>query len=193
MNSLLLNSLKINSINRVNTATLSSCVNKLIINQFHNSKINAEISSYTPNKLNLNANNNLKTKVNSDNIKNFDILINPKQQPNFQKTQLDVKVNLNVTKHKKPGIIFDVDGVLVKGKNVLPETLKALKLLYTLHIPFMFLTNGGGKTEKKKAEELSRRFQVPIHEEQVVLGHSPMKNIPEDIKEKVVLVIGPGI
>jgi len=191
MNSLLLNSLKINSINRVNTATLSSCVNKLIINQFHNSKINAEISSYTPNKLNLNANNNLKTKVNSDNIKNFDILINPKQQPNFQKTQLDVKVNLNVTKHKKPGIIFDVDGVLVKGKNVLPETLKALKLLYTLHIPFMFLTNGGGKTEKKKAEELSRRFQVPIHEEQVVLGHSPMKNIPEDIKEKVVLVIGP--
>jgi len=191
MNYLLINSLNINSINRVNTATLSSCVNKLIINQFHNSKINAEISSFTPNKLNLNTNNNLKIKVNSDNIKNLDILVNSKQQLNIQKPQLDVKVNLSITKHKKPGIVFDVDGVLVKGKNVLPETLKALKLLYTLHIPFMFLTNGGGKTEKKKAEELSRRFQVPIHEEQVVLGHSPMKNIPEDIKEKVALVIGP--
>jgi len=164
MNYLLFNSVKFNSIKRVNSVALSSCVNKLIINQFHNSK------------LNLNINNNLKTKINNDTIKNFDILINQQQ----------------VTKHKKPGIVFDIDGVLVKGKTVLPETLKALKLLNTLRIPFMFLTNGGGKTEKKKAEELSRRFQVPIHEEQVVLGHSPMINVSEEIKNKVVLVIGPG-
>jgi len=113
MNYLLFNSVKFNSIKRVNSVALSSCVNKLIINQFHNSK------------LNLNINNNLKTKINNDTIKNFDILINQQQ----------------VTKHKKPGIVFDIDGVLVKGKTVLPETLKALKLLNVLHISFMFLTN----------------------------------------------------
>ncbi|ORX48082.1 HAD-superfamily hydrolase [Piromyces finnis] len=193
MNSMILNSCKNNGIKLINTLTLESCINKLLINQFHNAKSNKEIPSATPNTLNLNVNNpNLKIENSNDSdIKNIDILINPQQQANIQTPQVDLKLNLNVTKHKKPGIIFDIDGVLVKGKNVLPETLKTLKLLNTLHIPYMFLTNGGGKTEKKKAQELSQRFQVPIREEQVVLGHSPMRTISDEIKNKLVLVIGP--
>jgi len=194
MNPMLINSYKYNGIKLMNTLTIDSYFKKILINQFHNANSNKEIPSTTPNTLNLNINNsNLKVGKLSNDIKNLDILINPQQQANIKTPQLDVKVNLDVIKHKKPGIIFDIDGVLVKGKNVLPETLKTLKLLHTLHIPFMFLTNGGGKTEKKKAQELSQRFQIPIHEEQVVLGHSPMRTIPDEIKNKIVLVIGPGI
>jgi len=192
MNPMLINSYKYNGIKLMNTLTIDSYFKKILINQFHNANSNKEIPSTTPNTLNLNINNsNLKVGKLSNDIKNLDILINPQQQANIKTPQLDVKVNLDVIKHKKPGIIFDIDGVLVKGKNVLPETLKTLKLLHTLHIPFMFLTNGGGKTEKKKAQELSQRFQIPIHEEQVVLGHSPMRTIPDEIKNKIVLVIGP--
>lgn len=196
MNTLFLSSIKNTGINTTKKVALESCINKVLLYQFHNAKSNVEIPSATPNTLNLNINNKTnikkelpKTKVN--NIKNIDILINQQQQTNIHKPELDVKINLDVTKRKKPGIVFDIDGVLVKGKNVLPETLKTLKLLNTLHIPFVFLTNGGGKTEKKKAQELSQRFQVPIREEQIILGHSPMKMIPDEIKEKMALVIGP--
>lgn len=196
MNTLLSNSLNNTGIKIFNAVTLESCINKILINKFHNANSNSEISNTISNSINLNNNSNLKSELpNSsvNNIKNVDILINPQQQTNIQTPQFNVNVNLDVTKRKKPGIVFDIDGVLVKGKKVLPETLKTLKLLHTLHIPYMFLTNGGGKTEKKKAQELSQRFQVPIREEQVVLGHSPMRMVPDEIKDKIVLVIGPGI
>eukprot|EP00833_Pecoramyces_ruminatium_P008758 jgi/Orpsp1_1/1182790/evm.model.c7180000082668.1 len=194
MNTLLSNSLNNTGIKIFNAVTLESCINKILINKFHNANSNSEISNTISNSINLNNNSNLKSELpNSsvNNIKNVDILINPQQQTNIQTPQFNVNVNLDVTKRKKPGIVFDIDGVLVKGKKVLPETLKTLKLLHTLHIPYMFLTNGGGKTEKKKAQELSQRFQVPIREEQVVLGHSPMRMVPDEIKDKIVLVIGP--
>jgi HAD superfamily hydrolase (TIGR01456 family) len=189
MNSLLYNPLNNTSINTLNKVTLESCINKLLINQFHNAKINSEISSTTANKLNLNIKTELpNAKIN--NLKKVEILINP-QKTNLKSSQFDKKINIDIYNHKKPGIVFDVDGVLVKGKNVLPETHKALKLLDKLNIPYMFLTNGGGKTEKKKAQELSQRFGVPIHEEQIVLGHSPMRMVPDEIKNKIALVIGP--
>jgi len=194
MNTIIINSLKNTSISHFNSLTLETCINKIFIHQLHNSKPKAEIPSATSNTLNLNIKKKLELKKelnNTNDIKNLDILINPQQQTNIQTPNLNVNINLEVTKHKKPGIVFDIDGVLVKGKNVLPETLKTFKILDTLHIPYIFLTNGGGKTEKKKAQELSKRFQRPIHEEQIVLGHSPMRNVPNEIKEKITLIIGP--
>ncbi|ORX79010.1 HAD-superfamily hydrolase [Anaeromyces robustus] len=193
MNTIIVNSLKNSSVSQFNTLTFETCINKIFIQQLHNSKPKAP--SATPETLNLNINKNIELKEKltntNNNIKNLDILINPQQQTNIQTPKLDVNINLEVTKHKKPGIVFDIDGVLVKGKNVLPETFKTLKILDTLHIPYIFLTNGGGKTEKKKAQELSKRFHVPIREEQIVLGHSPMRNVPDEIKKKITLIIGP--
>ena len=60
-----------------------------------------------------------------------------------------------------PGIVSDIDGVIVKGKDQIPaarETLETLlKPVEFLNgqkhkLPFVFLTNGGGITEKTKIE-----------------------------------------
>lgn len=43
-----------------------------------------------------------------------------------------------------PFIITDIDGVLIRGKNVIPRTVEALQLIKKMRIPFCCLTNGGG-------------------------------------------------
>lgn len=43
-----------------------------------------------------------------------------------------------------PYIITDIDGVLIRGKNVIPRTVEALQLIRKLNLPFCCLTNGGG-------------------------------------------------
>ena len=51
----------------------------------------------------------------------------------------------------KHGIVFDVDGVLVLGKQVVPEAPAALQQLRADGVPHVFMTNGGGATEAAKA------------------------------------------
>nr|CAG8501277.1 8977_t:CDS:10 [Entrophospora candida] len=93
------------------------------------------------------------------------------------------------------GVCLDIDGVLIKGKNVIPETREALRILKGENklkkiIPFILLTNGGGVTERKRAIELSDMFGVPISEEQIVLAHSPMRSLTSTFMNSNVLVIG---
>ncbi|CAG8682074.1 11585_t:CDS:2, partial [Scutellospora calospora] len=64
------------------------------------------------------------------------------------------------------GICIDIDGVLIKGTTVVPETKSALQFLdgknkLKKKIPFVLLTNGGGVTESRKAEELSEMLGFP--------------------------------
>lgn len=159
----------------LNTINLYSCASKLLLNKNHNLSLNKN-----PDHLN--------------NISNVNININPPLKKDIlNKTtnvQLKKQVNLKVEKQKKPGIVFDIDGVLVKGKRILPETIQTFQLLESLKIPFIFLTNGGGIPEKQKALELSRKFNITIKEEQIVLGHSPMKSVAEKFKNDIVLIIG---
>lgn len=46
---------------------------------------------------------------------------------------------------------FDIDGVLIRGGKVIPEAIEAMKMLngeneYGIKVPYIFVTNGGGKT-----------------------------------------------
>ncbi|KAL0460254.1 UNVERIFIED_CONTAM: Mitogen-activated protein kinaseNTF6 [Sesamum latifolium] len=64
------------------------------------------------------------------------------------------------------GIAFDIDGVILRGDTPIGGSPQALKRLYddsgALRIPYVFLTNGGGVPESKRATELSKLLGVPI-------------------------------
>ncbi|KAM3441464.1 hypothetical protein MY1884_009025 [Beauveria asiatica] len=88
---------------------------------------------------------------------------------------------------------FDIDGVLVRGGKPIPEAIKAMQVLngdneYGLHIPHIFLTNGGGKTEEQRCKDLSGQLQQDVQPGQFICGHTPMREMAQ--KYKTVLVIG---
>ncbi len=58
--------------------------------------------------------------------------------------------------------------------------------------PVVFLTNGGGVSEARKAEQLSSWLQVPVSENQVVLSHTPMRDLVPRLGNAPVLISGMG-
>lgn len=78
---------------------------------------------------------------------------------------------------------FDIDGVLIRGGKPIPQAVEAMKvlngqnefgvkvyvssyhaLLFTHHFdrPYIFVTNGGGKTEQERCLDLSRQLEMEI-------------------------------
>ncbi|KAF2867140.1 cat eye syndrome critical region protein 5 precursor [Massariosphaeria phaeospora] len=84
---------------------------------------------------------------------------------------------------------FDIDGVLVRSSDPLPRAHKALSYLQSQRIPFVFLTNGGGKHESERVEELSAKLDVPIATSMFVQSHTPFADMDE-FKHKTVMVVG---
>ena len=64
------------------------------------------------------------------------------------------------------GFLFDIDGVFVRGKQVLPAAREAVKLLTDkagrFRVPAVFLTNAGNKLPTTKAVELSDILGVNV-------------------------------
>ncbi|XP_071484894.1 haloacid dehalogenase-like hydrolase domain-containing 5 [Diadema antillarum] len=93
------------------------------------------------------------------------------------------------------GLLFDIDGVLVRGKNVLPEALEAFQLLCdskgAVRVPTVFVTNAGNSLREQKAKQLTDILNVKIVPDQVVMSHSPLRILPQ-FHEKHVLVSGQG-
>ncbi|KAJ5093403.1 hypothetical protein N7456_009264 [Penicillium angulare] len=90
-------------------------------------------------------------------------------------------------------LAFDIDGVLMRGGQAIPEAVDAMKYInganpYGLKIPYIFLTNGGGKTEQERCEDLSRQLDVEICPGQFICGHTPMREMAA--KYNTVLVVG---
>lgn len=88
---------------------------------------------------------------------------------------------------------FDIDGVLVRGGKAIPEAIQAMKVLngeneYGVNVPYIFLTNGGGKTEQERCDDLSKQLELPINPGQFICGHTPMREMADTYK--TVLVIG---
>jgi len=94
------------------------------------------------------------------------------------------------------GILFDIDGVIVRGRRVLPFAPDAFKRLVDpstgkFRIPSVFLTNAGNSLRQEKADKLSDWLNVEVTEDQVVMAHSPLKMFTE-FHNKHVLVTGQG-
>ncbi|CCE79708.1 Piso0_001792 [Millerozyma farinosa CBS 7064] len=115
--------------------------------------------------------------------------------------------NSSIIKRKRKAIIdhervasyafcFDIDGVILRGPNTIPEAVEAMKLLngenkYNIKVPSIFVTNGGGKPESVRAADLSKRIGVTITPDQIIQGHTPMKDLV-DIYDNVLVVGGLG-
>ncbi|KAG4412329.1 hypothetical protein IFR04_014548 [Cadophora malorum] len=88
---------------------------------------------------------------------------------------------------------FDIDGVLIRGGRPIPEAIEAMKMLngeneYGIKIPYIFLTNGGGKTEAERCIDLSRQLDIEVSPAQFICGHTPMREMVA--KYNTVLVVG---
>jgi HAD superfamily hydrolase (TIGR01456 family) len=98
-----------------------------------------------------------------------------------------------VRKAKNMAFAFDIDGVLVHGDRLIPEGKRVLQMLngdnqLGIKIPHIVLTNGSGKPEKARCEQLSRILQNPISTDQFIQSHTPMRALAEYYS--TVLVVG---
>lgn len=62
---------------------------------------------------------------------------------------------------------FDIDGVLIRGGEPIPEAIEAMRMLngknsHGIKVPYIFLTNGGGKTEAERCIQLSKQLQITV-------------------------------
>ncbi|TMW60081.1 hypothetical protein Poli38472_000123 [Pythium oligandrum] len=88
------------------------------------------------------------------------------------------------------GIAFDIDGVLVRGGKELPRARQVLLSLRENNVPHIFLTNGGGCMEEEKAKNLGRALDLEIDPKQMILSHTPMRELVEKYKDARVLIMG---
>ncbi|KAG5421930.1 hypothetical protein I9W82_001023 [Candida metapsilosis] len=87
--------------------------------------------------------------------------------------------------------VFDIDGVLIRGKKPIPQAKPALELLNREKIPYILMTNGGGVSESQKAKEVAHITGGPnISPLQIVQSHTPMKALVQDPEFNRVLVVG---
>ncbi|NWW94031.1 HDHD5 hydrolase, partial [Rhynochetos jubatus] len=93
------------------------------------------------------------------------------------------------------GFLFDIDGVLVRGKTPIPAAKAAFQKLVNSQgqflVPVVFVTNAGNCLRQDKADQLSHLLGVPISQDQVMMSHSPLRMFKR-YHEKCVLVSGQG-
>ncbi|KDP46146.1 hypothetical protein JCGZ_06657 [Jatropha curcas] len=94
------------------------------------------------------------------------------------------------------GIAFDIDGVIIRGRAPIAGSSQALRRLYgdagSLKVPFLFLTNGGGIPESRRAIELSELLGLKILPSQVLQGHSPFKSLLKRYENQLIVATGKG-
>ncbi|KAK7530337.1 HAD-like domain-containing protein [Phyllosticta citribraziliensis] len=98
-----------------------------------------------------------------------------------------------VNKAKNMAFAFDIDGVLVHGDRLIPEGKRALEILngdneLGIKIPHIFLTNGSGKPEKARCDQLTKILKNPVSIDQFIQSHTPMRALAEYYN--TVLVVG---
>src|SRR2546423_1470615 len=93
-------------------------------------------------------------------------------------------------------LLLSIDGVLLRSSKSLPGATKALRSLHDHDIPFILLTNGGGKHEIDRVVDLSKKFDVPLTVDNFVQSHTPFQEMAhgsetyEALKDKTVMVTG---
>jgi ribonucleotide monophosphatase NagD (HAD superfamily) len=67
--------------------------------------------------------------------------------------------------YRLPAIACDIDGVILRGSLIIGNSDKMIKQILTpreggVTLPFTLLTNGGGFTEERKAEEINKKLHL---------------------------------
>jgi len=58
------------------------------------------------------------------------------------------------------------------------------------NIPYVFATNHGGTPEAEKGAILAEQLKLPITTEQMLLAHTPMKQLVSKYRDNLILVVG---
>ncbi|KAJ4298685.1 hypothetical protein N0V88_003717 [Collariella sp. IMI 366227] len=88
---------------------------------------------------------------------------------------------------------FDIDGVLLHVSKPIPGAPEVLKFLNDYNIPFILLTNGGGKHETERVKDLTNKLGVQLSTDNFIQSHTPFRDLlegPDSLREKTVLVTG---
>jgi len=82
-----------------------------------------------------------------------------------------------------------IDGVLLRSSDPIPRAHEALSFLQSHRVPFILLTNGGGKHEEDRVADLSAKLNVPLDTSMFVQSHTPFAEMHEYM-DKTVMVVG---
>ncbi|KAK9417381.1 hypothetical protein SUNI508_08741 [Seiridium unicorne] len=88
---------------------------------------------------------------------------------------------------------FDIDGVLLHVAKPIPGASETLQYLQKNDIPFILLTNGGGKHEKDRVAQLSDKLDVELSTENFVQSHTPFQELvhgANGLGDKNILITG---
>lgn len=82
-----------------------------------------------------------------------------------------------------------IDGVLLRSSTPIPSAREALSYLQQQRIPFILLTNGGGKSEEERVADVAEKLKVPLDTSMFVQSHTPFAEMT-DLHDKTILVAG---
>lgn len=88
------------------------------------------------------------------------------------------------------GVVFDIDGVLVRGDQPIEGAVAVLKQLDSLRIPYVYVTNSGGVPNQEKSKHVSSILGFTIEPEKLIAAHSPMTTLGAEFGGKKVLLVG---
>ncbi|KAK5581296.1 hypothetical protein RB653_001327 [Dictyostelium firmibasis] len=108
--------------------------------------------------------------------------------------ETELKTTELIMKDLSFGVVFDIDGVLMRDGIIIPNATQALKLLEDKETgepkyPYIFMTNNGGFTEEEKAKKISIVLEQEIPGDKVMVAHTPVKPLAEKYKDSDVLLI----
>lgn len=78
----------------------------------------------------------------------------------------------------------------MRSSKPIPGAADTLTMLKDQGIPFILLTNGGGKHETERVAEISEKLQVPLDPTVLIQSHSPFAELAGSLENKRVLVAG---
>ncbi|KAM3140631.1 hypothetical protein pb186bvf_007229 [Paramecium bursaria] len=94
---------------------------------------------------------------------------------------------------KLPAVVSDIDGVIVRGKQIIKGSDYVVNsILQKPSIPFYLLTNGGGQLEQEKAIGLNKILKSNFQKEQVILNFTPLRQIMGEYRDRLSLICGAG-
>lgn len=118
---------------------------------------------------------------------------------------------MNTSSIRLPGIVSDIDGVLLRGKTALKGAADCIRFLKTPlnqidrerfsdvegRLPFVCLTNAGGCIERQKADSVSKVLQLTENHEkltssEIILNYTPLTPIMKEYQDRLILLGGIG-
>ncbi|WP_042698396.1 HAD-IIA family hydrolase [Thermococcus sp. PK] len=88
------------------------------------------------------------------------------------------------------GIIFDMDGVIYRGKEPIEGAKEVIEFLKANGIPFVFLTNNSTRNARMYKEKL-QKMGIEVKEEQIVTsGYAAARYLAKNFEKGNVFVIG---